>query len=70
LAGGLIFVPNEAGKMFVFRSGAKFERVAENDLGDGGFASPVICGGRLYLRTNHRLYCIGPGGTIEPGGTP
>jgi len=55
----LVFVPNEAGRMFVFRAGRKFERVAENDLRDGGFATPVIAGGRLYLRTLDRLYCIG-----------
>jgi hypothetical protein len=56
---GLVFVPNEAGRMFVFRAGRKLEMVAENDLGDGGFASPVIVGGRIFLRTLHRLYCIG-----------
>jgi len=56
---GLVFVPNEAGRMFVFKAGRKLERVAENDLGEGGFASPVIAGGHLYLRTLKRLYCIG-----------
>ena len=35
-----------------------FEKVAENDLRDGGFASPVICGGQLFLRTSRYLYCI------------
>jgi len=56
---GLVFVPNEAGRMFVFKAGRKFELMAENDLEDGGFASPVIVGGRVFLRTLHRLYCIG-----------
>jgi len=56
---GLVFVPNEAGKMFVFRPTPKFERVAENDLADGGFASPVIANGSLYLRTLGWLYRIG-----------
>ncbi len=59
LAGDFVYLPNESGKMFVFKAGDDFELVAENDLGDGGFASPVICGGRLYLRTEHFLYCIG-----------
>ena len=26
---------------------------------DGGFATPTICGGRIYLRTLHFLYCLG-----------
>jgi outer membrane protein assembly factor BamB len=59
LADGLVFVPDEAGRMVVFKASRQFERVAENDLADGGFASPVIAGGRLYLRTLGRLYCIG-----------
>jgi len=58
----LVFVPNEAGRMFVFKAGPQFEMVAENDLGDGGFASPVIVGGQMFLRTLHRLYCIGYSG--------
>ena len=58
-AAGRFYVPNEAGVTFVFRVEPQFEIVARNDLGDGGFASPVICGDRIYLRTNHYLYCIG-----------
>ena len=59
LAGDLVYLPNEAGRMFVFRVAPEFELIAEIDLADGGFASPVIAGGRIYLRTNHHLYCIG-----------
>ena len=57
-AGGNIFVPNESGRMFVFKSAARFEMVAENELASGGFASPVICGGKLYVRTAHKLFCV------------
>lgn len=59
LAGGHIYLPNEAGVTFVFKAGRQVELVAENDLADGGFATPVILGGRIYLRTLHQLYCIG-----------
>ncbi|MCY3021979.1 MAG: PQQ-binding-like beta-propeller repeat protein [Planctomycetota bacterium] len=59
LAGGHIYVVNEAGVMFVFKPGRTFELVAESDLADGGFATPVSCGGRIYLRTLHRFYCLG-----------
>jgi len=59
LAGGFIFVPNEEGTMYVFRDADKYEQVAVNSLSNGGFASPVICGGQLFLRTNKYLYCIG-----------
>jgi outer membrane protein assembly factor BamB len=59
LAGGLLFATNEAGKTYVLKAGPKYELVAVNDLEDGGFASPAICGGRVFLRTNSKLYCIG-----------
>ena len=59
LAGGNLFVPNEDGVTYVVKAGRSFRIVATNDLADGGFATPVICGSRIYLRTLHRLYCIG-----------
>ena len=58
LAGSHIYVVNEEGAAFVFKTGRKFEMVASSDLADGGFATPVICGGRIYLRTLHHLYCL------------
>jgi outer membrane protein assembly factor BamB len=59
LAGDMIFIPDEKGVMHVFRATDRYEEIARNTLGDAGFASPVICGGRLYLRTAGHLYCIG-----------
>jgi hypothetical protein len=52
-------VVNEEGVAYVFKAGRHFELVAQNDLADGGFATPVVCGGRIYLRTLHHLYCLG-----------
>jgi len=67
----LIYVPDEKGVVHVLRVGEeKLEKVATNDLDDGGMASPVIAGGRLYLRTAHSLFCIGtidtPAETKQP----
>jgi outer membrane protein assembly factor BamB len=68
LAGGHIYWANESGTTYVFRPNpAKLEIVAENKLGDESFASPAICGGRIYLRTavgagadrQEFLYCLG-----------
>jgi outer membrane protein assembly factor BamB len=67
LVGKRIYATNEAGTTFVFKaSREKFELLAESQLGDEVFASPVICGGRIYLRVALRegdrrqemLYCI------------
>jgi hypothetical protein len=69
-----IFLPNAAGKFFVFQANAAaFELVAENVFGEAEtaeiYATPVICGGRMYLRVaggtgrlrRETLYCIGSG---------
>ena len=59
LVGDKIFVPDEAGRTFILRTGREFQLLGENDLKDGGFATPVIGGNRIYLRTLHHLYCLG-----------
>jgi outer membrane protein assembly factor BamB len=68
LVGERIYATNEAGVTFVFKaSREKFELLAENQLGNEVFATPVICGGKIYLRVAERegdrrqelLYCIG-----------
>jgi hypothetical protein len=45
--------------MFILKAGRTFDLLASNDLDAGGFASPVLCGGRIYLRTLRHLYCLG-----------
>jgi outer membrane protein assembly factor BamB len=65
LVGAHLFIPSETGKTHVFRANPnKLEIVAENQLGKQIFASPVACGGRIYLRVvgddrQEMLYCIG-----------
>jgi outer membrane protein assembly factor BamB len=67
LAGGNIYWTNERGTTYVFRPNPeKFDRVAENQLGEEGFASPAVGAGQLFLRTSvtengkrqEYLYCI------------
>jgi outer membrane protein assembly factor BamB len=69
LVGERIYATNEAGKSFIFKatpSGLKVE--AENQLGNEAFATPTICGGRIYTRVavidkdkkrQEWLYCLG-----------
>jgi outer membrane protein assembly factor BamB len=68
LAGDNLYATNEAGQTFVFRADpAKFGLLATNQLGDEVFATPAICGSRVYLRVVERtgsqrqemLYCLG-----------
>lgn len=68
LIGDKILVMNETGAAYVFAADPeKFTLFAENQLGDEVFASPVVCGGRIYLRVAEQidgrrqevLYCLG-----------
>jgi outer membrane protein assembly factor BamB len=68
LADTSLYAANEAGECFVYEATRKgFNLIAKNQLGAEIFATPVICGNRLYQRVAHRdgskrqemLYCIG-----------
>lgn len=68
LVGENIFVTSEDGKTHIFKASPDgFESVGENELGNEVFATPVICGNRIYTRVAHRkgynrqemLYCLG-----------
>jgi outer membrane protein assembly factor BamB len=59
-AGGLLYFPAESGVTYVLRAADAFELVAKNDLGAGILASPAIADGRLILRTQDELVCVGP----------
>ncbi len=59
LADGKVYITNEDGVTTVFRAGAKFELLAENNLDDYTLSSPAISDGQIFLRTAQYLYCLG-----------
>lgn len=51
MVGEHLFATNEAGQTFIFKATpAAFDLVAENSLGAEVFATPTICGSRIYFR--------------------
>lgn len=56
---GKIFLASEQGLVSVVRAGAEWESLATADFGEPIFATPVISGGRIYLRVGGELYCFG-----------
>jgi hypothetical protein len=58
-AGGLVYCLADAGVMTVIKPGPTFQAVARNELGGKFFASPAISGGRMFLRSDQRLWCLG-----------
>jgi hypothetical protein len=43
----------------VVRAGETFELLAKNDVGENVVASPAIAGGRIYIRGDKHLICVG-----------
>ncbi len=59
LADGKIYITDEDGVTTVFRSGPKFELLAENDLQDYTLSSPAVSDGQIFVRTATFIYAIG-----------
>ena len=58
-AAGLVYFLNDEGVMNVVRPGPVFERVARNELHEKTFASPAVSQGRIFLRGDNTLFCVG-----------
>ena len=58
-AGGLVYFLSDKGVTTVIRPGPAVDVVAENKLGERCAASPAISGGRIYIRGESHLYCVG-----------
>jgi len=59
LADGLVYMPNDEGVITVIKPGPTFEAVARNPIGEKMNASPAISRGKIYLRGDKHLFCIG-----------
>jgi len=58
-AGGNVFFLDDDGVTKVVKPGASLKVVAENPLGEMAYASPAISNGRIYIRGEKHLFCIG-----------
>jgi hypothetical protein len=61
LADGKLYYMSRGGRVYVVAAKPAFEQLAVNEpMERGAFnASPAVAGGRLYLRSDKILYCIG-----------
>jgi outer membrane protein assembly factor BamB len=62
LADGKLYGTTRVSGTFVFEASPELKQVAQNVLaGDGSDfnGSPAVSGGRIYLRSNEALYCVG-----------
>jgi outer membrane protein assembly factor BamB len=59
-AGGRLYVTNQSGATHVFPPNPdKLDLVASNKLGEPSNATPAVSDGRIFIRTDGHLYCIG-----------
>jgi outer membrane protein assembly factor BamB len=59
LAGDRLYVSNTQGKIFVLAASPKFQRIAENDMGEHTKAALAPSDDQLFIRTYENLYCVG-----------
>ena len=58
LVDGKIYLPNQAGDVFVLRASPTFELLATNSVNEPTNASLAASDGELFLRTNKSLWCF------------
>lgn len=58
VGGRIYFFARDQGKVVVLKAGDRFEKLAENQLGDGFMASPAVVGNALVLRSKRHLYRV------------
>src|SRR5205823_3887582 len=59
LIGGKVYAAHITGDVYVFAAEPTYRLLARNELGETIRATPAVAGGRLYIRGEHHLYCIG-----------
>jgi outer membrane protein assembly factor BamB len=56
---GKILLTSEDGDTFLVKAGPKHEIIGTNSIGEPVYASPAIADGRIYIRGEKNIYCIG-----------
>ena len=57
-AEGLVYFINDFGTLRTVKPGAKYECVAESEIGEKVFASPALSDGQLFIRGEKTLMCV------------
>ena len=56
---GKILLTSEDGDTYIVKAGPKHEVIGTNSVGEPVYASPAIADGRIYIRGEKNIYCIG-----------
>jgi outer membrane protein assembly factor BamB len=56
---GKILMTSEDGDTFIVKAGPSHQILGTNSIGEAVYASPAIADGRIFIRGERNLYCIG-----------
>ena len=56
---GRLFCADDKGTVVVLSASEKFEVLGKNELADTCRSTPAVSGGRMYVRTESRLFSVG-----------
>lgn len=59
IADGKIFMMDNDGVMRIYQFGKEMKLIAENKLGEHAGTTPAFADGKIYIRGDKNLYCIG-----------
>jgi outer membrane protein assembly factor BamB len=59
VVGDKLYLLSEGGVMYISQTGPEYEEIAQCELGEKCHASPAFVDGRIYIRGEKNLYCIG-----------
>lgn len=59
LVGKRIYSADLDGTIWIFKAGPKFELINSIKMGEAIFATPAFMDGRIYIKTEKSLYCVG-----------
>jgi outer membrane protein assembly factor BamB len=59
LVEGKIYLMDSKGVMHIFKAEKDFSLVGEPHLGEGSFCTPAFQDGRIFIRGDKNLYCVG-----------
>ncbi len=54
-----IYIVDKGGVVHVFEAASEYVSVGENPLGEAAMTTPAFMDGRIYIRSNENLFCIG-----------
>jgi len=59
IVGEKVYLLDKTGVMHIFRAGNTWELLATAPLGEGSVCTPAFVEGKIYIRGNSSIYCIG-----------